>query len=57
MTSTATILAIMLGLAVGIDYALFIVSRHRQQLAEGLDKMNLLDVPSLQQAVQLSLLV
>lgn len=37
MTSTATILAIMLGLAVGIDYALFIVSRHRQQLAEGLD--------------------
>lgn len=37
MTSTATILAIMLGLAVGIDYALFIVSRHRQQLAEGLE--------------------
>ena len=25
----------MLGLAVGIDYALFIVSRHRQQLADG----------------------
>ncbi|MEC0093694.1 MMPL family transporter [Paenibacillus macquariensis] len=37
MTSTATILAIMLGLAVGIDYALFIVARHRQQLAEGLE--------------------
>jgi MMPL family len=27
----------MLGLAVGIDYALFIVSRHRQQLAHGLE--------------------
>ena len=27
----------MLGLAVGIDYALFILSRHRRQLAEGLD--------------------
>ncbi|NBD27371.1 MMPL family transporter [Paenibacillus glycinis] len=37
MTSTATILAIMLGLAVGIDYALFIVSRHRQQLADGME--------------------
>ena len=30
-------LAIMLGLAVGIDYALFIVSRHRDQLREGMD--------------------
>ena len=27
----------MIGLGVGIDYALFIVSRHRRQLAEGLD--------------------
>ena len=27
----------MLGLAVGIDYALFIVSRHRDQLGTGLD--------------------
>ncbi|MFI6346697.1 MMPL family transporter [Streptomyces sp. NPDC050560] len=34
MTNTATVLALMLGLAVGIDYALFIVSRHREQLAE-----------------------
>ncbi len=34
-SSTAPILAIMLGLAVGIDYSLFIVSRHRQQLGEG----------------------
>jgi len=36
MSSTAPILALMLGLAVGIDYALFIVSRHRHQLEEGL---------------------
>ncbi|MGW7255712.1 MMPL family transporter [Streptomyces sp. NPDC054834] len=34
MTNTATVLALMLGLAVGIDYALFIVARHREQLAE-----------------------
>ncbi len=37
ISSTAPILATMLGLAVGIDYALFIVSRHRQQLHEGLE--------------------
>ncbi|NLA35988.1 MAG: MMPL family transporter [Actinobacteria bacterium] len=35
MSSTAPTLAIMLGLAVGIDYALFIVTRHRQLVAEG----------------------
>jgi RND superfamily putative drug exporter len=29
--------ALMLGLAVGIDYAVFIVSRHRSQLHQGLD--------------------
>jgi uncharacterized membrane protein YdfJ with MMPL/SSD domain len=34
MTSTATVLATMIGLAVGIDYALFIVSRHREQLID-----------------------
>src|SRR5690606_27381362 len=28
---------VMLGLAVGIDYALFIVHRHRRQLATGMD--------------------
>ncbi|MBT8228550.1 MAG: MMPL family transporter [Dactylosporangium sp.] len=35
LSSTAPTLALMLGLAVGIDYALFIVSRHRSQLASG----------------------
>ncbi|MGW6718730.1 MMPL family transporter [Streptomyces sp. NPDC054995] len=33
--STTAILATMIGLAVGIDYALFIVSRYRAELAEG----------------------
>ncbi len=36
LSSTAPALATMLGLAVGIDYALFIVSRHRAQLAAGM---------------------
>src|SRR6195952_806799 len=36
MSSTAPILALMLGLAVGIDYALFIVSRHRSQSRQGI---------------------
>ncbi|MGH8973080.1 MAG: MMPL family transporter [Acidimicrobiia bacterium] len=35
VTETAPMLASMIGLAVGIDYALFIVTRHRQFLAEG----------------------
>ncbi len=35
-SETAPILATMLGLAVGIDYALFILSRHRQNIADGL---------------------
>ncbi|MEV4702052.1 MMPL family transporter [Actinoplanes sp. NPDC049316] len=35
LTSTAPVLALMLGLAVGIDYSLFITSRHRQHLVEG----------------------
>ena len=35
ISTTTPTLAIMLGLAVGIDYALFIVSRHLDQLAEG----------------------
>ncbi|MDC0770809.1 MMPL family transporter [Streptomyces sp. HD] len=37
MDSTSVILAVMLGLAVGIDYALFIVSRHQTQVREGMD--------------------
>ncbi|GAA3387752.1 MMPL family transporter [Cryptosporangium minutisporangium] len=37
LNSTAPILALMLGLAVGIDYSLFITSRHRQHLAEGVE--------------------
>jgi putative drug exporter of the RND superfamily len=36
LTSTAPVLALMLGLAVGIDYSLFISSRYRQHLLEGL---------------------
>lgn len=36
ISSTAPTLALMLGLAVGIDYALFILSRHRSQLAAGM---------------------
>ncbi|MDO5721142.1 MAG: MMPL family transporter [Actinomycetaceae bacterium] len=35
ISTTTPTLAIMLGLAVGIDYALFIVSRHRDQLRHG----------------------
>ncbi|MFE4516254.1 MMPL family transporter [Kitasatospora sp. NPDC056783] len=35
--TAAPVLALMVGLAVGIDYALFIVSRHRRHLAEGLE--------------------
>ncbi|KUL32499.1 MMPL family transporter [Streptomyces regalis] len=36
--STTSTLAVMIGLAVGIDYALFIVSRYRGELAEGRDR-------------------
>jgi len=36
LTNTAPVLALMLGLAVGIDYSLFITSRHRQHLVDGL---------------------
>ena len=37
MTSVTPILGVMLGLAVGIDYTLFIVQRHRRQLAAGME--------------------
>jgi putative drug exporter of the RND superfamily len=36
MPQIATIVAMMLGLGVGIDYALFILARHRQHLDEGM---------------------
>jgi RND superfamily putative drug exporter len=35
LSSTTPLLALMLGLAVGIDYSLFIVSRFRRELADG----------------------
>ncbi|MHA7217539.1 MMPL family transporter [Arthrobacter sp. MDT1-48-3] len=37
MNSISPVLALMLGLAVGIDYSLFIVNRHRTQLLHGMD--------------------
>ncbi|KAE8762870.1 MMPL family transporter [Georgenia thermotolerans] len=36
ISSTTPTLALMIGLAVGIDYALFVLSRHRAQLAGGM---------------------
>ncbi|MCO8277569.1 MMPL family transporter [Actinoplanes sp. TRM 88003] len=39
VNSTTPILALMLGLAVAIDYALFIVSRYRHELALGRDHL------------------
>ncbi|GHS88736.1 membrane protein [Actinomycetota bacterium] len=35
MTESTPLLALMLGLAVGIDYSLFILNRHRRQLVAG----------------------
>jgi len=37
ISSVSMTLSIMIGLAVGIDYALFIFSKHRQQLSEEMD--------------------
>ncbi|KPN16274.1 MMPL family transporter [Arthrobacter sp. Edens01] len=37
MISVTPVLGLMLGLAVGIDYTLFIVNRHRRQLKQGYD--------------------
>ncbi|MCR2764580.1 MMPL family transporter [Microbacterium sp. zg.B48] len=37
ITSTTPLLALMLGLAVGIDYALFIVARHQDQVRDGME--------------------
>lgn len=36
ISATTPTLALMIGLAVGIDYALFVIARHRSQLAHGL---------------------
>ncbi|WP_432002463.1 MMPL family transporter [Streptomyces sioyaensis] len=38
LSSTTSTLAMMIGLAVGIDYALFIVSRYRAELTEGRER-------------------
>lgn len=38
LNSNAPTLALMLGLAVGIDYALFVLARYRQELGHGLDR-------------------
>ncbi|WP_454041686.1 MMPL family transporter [Cellulosimicrobium sp. Marseille-Q8652] len=35
MSSVTPVLGLMLGLAVGIDYSLFIINRHRRQLKQG----------------------
>lgn len=37
MSSVTPVLGVMLGLAVGIDYTLFIMYRHRRQLLQGMD--------------------
>ncbi|MFG6475283.1 MMPL family transporter [Microbacterium sp. P06] len=37
ISATTPLLALMLGLAVGIDYALFIAARHQDQVREGVD--------------------
>ena len=37
INSSTPSLAMMIGLAVGIDYALFLAARHRDQLGEGMD--------------------
>ncbi len=37
MLSVTPVLGIMLGLAVGIDYSLFILNRHRRQLRDGVE--------------------
>lgn len=37
MASVTPVLGVMLGLAVGIDYSLFILNRHRKQLVQGMD--------------------
>lgn len=38
INTTTPLLSVMLGLAVGIDYSLFVVSRHRDQMRRGMEK-------------------
>ncbi|MEV6677582.1 MMPL family transporter [Streptomyces erythrochromogenes] len=38
LSGTTSTLALMIGLAVGIDYALFVVSRYRSEMAEGRER-------------------
>jgi RND superfamily putative drug exporter len=40
MMSVTPVLGVMLGLAVGIDYSLFILNRHRHQLREGVEQLD-----------------
>jgi putative drug exporter of the RND superfamily len=42
----STILSSMIGLGVGIDYALFIVTRYRQNLQEGMDPLHAIGLAS-----------
>nr|WP_243892794.1 MMPL family transporter [Dermatophilus congolensis] len=37
LTGTTPMLALMIGMAVGIDYSLFLLARHRENLLEGID--------------------
>ena len=43
---------IMIGLAVGIDYTLFIVERFREERAHGLAKIDAIDGPALRPAAR-----
>ncbi|RPF24812.1 MMPL family transporter [Streptomyces sp. TLI_185] len=40
LSSTTSTLAMMIGLAVGIDYALFVISRYRSELSEGRERQD-----------------
>ncbi len=44
LSSTTPILALMLGLAVGIDYSLFVMSRYRQEVRSGRSRENAMGV-------------
>lgn len=44
LSSTTPVLALMLGLAVGIDYSLFVMSRYRQEVKSGRSRENAMGV-------------